>query len=187
MHHLLEAMTRWLAPILSFTTDEIWSYMPGRRSESVFLETWCEIPALSDDASRTGLTLADWDQILAVRQAVGRELETLRVAGGIGSSLDAEVDLYCGDDLREQLVRLGEELRFVFITSYARVHPASERRTDSVDTDVPGLGVSVAASDHPKCVRCWHHRVDVGSHADHPLLCGRCVENLGKGEAREFA
>ena len=187
MYNLLEAMVRWLAPILSFTADEIWSYMPGRRSESVFFETWYEVPVVSDNESPAGLTAAEWDRILAVRQAVGRELERLRVAGGIGSSLDAEVDLYCGEELRERLARLGEELRFVFITSYARVHPISERPTGSVDTDVPGLSVSVSASGHPKCVRCWHHRIDVGVQAEHPSLCGRCVENLGKGEAREFA
>jgi isoleucyl-tRNA synthetase len=187
MYHLLEAMVRWLAPILSFTADEIWSYMPGRRSESVFFETWYEVPTVSENASPIGFALADWDQILTVRQAVGRELEKLRVAGGIGASLDAEVDLYCSDDLREQLARFGEELRFVFITSYARVHPIAERPSDSVDTELSGLSVMVSASGHTKCVRCWHHRADVGAHPEHPLLCGRCIENLGKGESREFA
>ena len=150
-------------------------------------ETWYAVPAVSDDAQPAGMTMATWERVLAVRHAVGRELEKLRVAGGIGSSLDAEVDLYCGEELREQLGRLGEELRFVFITSYARVHPAAERPSDSVDAEMPGLSVKVCASGHAKCVRCWHHRADVGTHPEHPLLCGRCVENLGSGEPREFA
>ncbi|HEX9812022.1 MAG TPA: isoleucine--tRNA ligase [Burkholderiales bacterium] len=187
MYHLLEAMVRWLAPILSFTADEIWSFMPGRRSESVFFETWYDVPQVSDDAHAAGMTPATWERVLAVRQAVGRELEKLRVAGEIGSSLDAEVDLYCGDELRGQLARFGEELRFVLITSYARVHSVGERPSGSVDTEMSGLSVRVSASGHAKCVRCWHHRADVGTHPEHPLLCGRCVENLGRGESREFA
>ena len=187
MYHLLEAMVRWLAPILSFTADEIWSFMPGRRGESVFFETWYDAPQVSDDAHAAGITPATWERVLAVRQAVGRELEKLRVAGEIGSSLDAEVDLYCGDELRGQLARFGEELRFVLITSYARVHSVGERPSGSVDTEMSGLSVRVSASGHAKCVRCWHHRADVGTHPEHPLLCGRCVENLGRGESREFA
>ena len=186
MYHLLEAMVRWLAPILSFTAEEIWSCMPGRRSESVFFETWHDIPAVSDRGQSAGVTLAGWERILEVRQAVGPELEKLRVAGGIGSSLDAEIDLYCGDALREQLAHFGEELRFVFIASYARVHPATEQPPDSVETEMKELRVKVSASAHAKCVRCWHHRADVGTHVQHPLLCGRCVENLGPGEAREI-
>jgi len=122
---------------------------------------------------------------LQVRQAVSRELEKLRVAGGIGSSLDAEIDLYCGDELRQQLERLEDELRFIFISSYARLHPLTERPADSVATDVPGLFVRVSPSSHPKCVRCWHHREDVGRYPEHPLICARCVENAwGAGEVR---
>jgi isoleucyl-tRNA synthetase len=185
MYHLLEALVRWLAPILSFTAEEIWSNMPGRRGDSVFFETWHDLPAVA--AQGVGITPGMWDRVLEVRAAVSRDLEKLRVAGGIGSSLDAEVDLYCGDELRAQLAPFGDELRFIFITSYARVHSSVERPSDSVDAEIPGLSVRVSVSGHPKCVRCWHHRADVGAHAEHPLLCGRCVENLGSGEKREIA
>jgi isoleucyl-tRNA synthetase len=185
MYHLLEVVVRWLAPILSFTAEEIWTYMPGRRSDSVFFETWHDLPTVA--AQGAAITPAMWDRVLEVRQAVSRELEKLRVAGGIGSSLDAEVDLYCGDELRAQLAPFGDELRFIFITSYARVHASAERPNDSVDTEIAGLSVRVSVSEHAKCVRCWHHRADVGTHAEHPLLCGRCVENIGPGEKREIA
>ncbi|BAU47696.1 isoleucyl-tRNA synthetase [Sulfurifustis variabilis] len=185
MYHLLEALARWLAPILSFTADEIWSYMPGRRGDSVFLETWHALPALGRDES---LTPEFWSTVLRVRQAVSKEFEKLRVAGGIGSPLDAEVDLYCADELLAPLRVPGDELRFVFISSYARVHPLAGRTERAVETEMPGLYVEVAPSAHPKCIRCWHHREDVGAHPEHPLICGRCVENVaGAGENRVFA
>src|SRR5690606_14490904 len=110
---------RWLAPILSFTAEEIWRYMPGQRGESVFLETWCALPAEAKAAPDI-----DWQAILELRSAVSRELEKLRNTGAIGAPLDAEIDLYCSGSLLETLQRFGEELRFVFITSDARVHPA---------------------------------------------------------------
>jgi isoleucyl-tRNA synthetase len=186
MYHLLEGLVRWLAPILSFTADEIWPYMPGRRGPSVFLETWYD--RWPEVGAADGLDDKFWNEILAVRTAVSRELERLRIAGGIGSSLDAEVDLYCESALAARLGRLGDELRFVFIASYARVHDSDARPREAVATDVKGLYVKVAPSDHPKCVRCWHHREDVGRHKDHPLICGRCVENAaGAGEARRYA
>jgi isoleucyl-tRNA synthetase len=187
MYHIIEAMTRWLAPILSFTSEEIWSNIPGERGESVFLETWYELPQISDEE----LGSAFWQQVLQVRECVKKELEQLRVAGGIGGSLDAEVELYCGSELKAQLEKLGDELRFVLITSAARVHDttvvpdeAAHYTLDSNDE----LWVGVAASEYPKCVRCWHHREDVGNHAEHPELCGRCVENVvGEGEQRQYA
>ncbi len=188
MYHALEAMTRWLAPILSFTADEIWGHIPGKRSDSVFLETWYRLPSLPEEEA---LDLAFWQQVMAVRDAVAKELERLRVAGGIGSSLDAEVDLYCGREIHDLLGRLGDELRFVFITSYARIHRVETPPDDAIHFTLPSrdeVWVAVAPSAHPKCVRCWHHREDVGSHPEHPELCGRCVENVvGEGERREFA
>jgi len=186
MFHMLEALVRWLAPILSFTAEEIWSYMPGARAESVFLETWYRLPELEQGAGGA-LTLAEWERVLAVRQAVSRELEKLRAAGAIGSSLDAEVDLYAGEELASLLGCLGEELRFIFISSYVRLHPLAERPADAAATEVAGLYVGVRASEHPKCVRCWHRRADVGADPAHPLICGRCVENLGAGESRKVA
>jgi isoleucyl-tRNA synthetase len=187
MLHVLEALVRWLAPVLSFTAEEIWSHMPGSRSGSVFLETWYPLPQLKKSQDAGQITPALWDRVLEVRQAVGRELEKLRVTGAIGSSLDAEIDLYAGDVLLQQLRLLGDELRFVFISSYTRLHHLDERSSDAVATELPTLYVKVTPSRHPKCVRCWHHREDVGRDSAHPLICGRCIANLGAGEVRKVA
>ncbi len=184
MLHILEALVRWLAPILSFTAEEIWRYMPEKHGESVFLDNWYSLPALPDGA----VDRVFWDEVIGVRQAVARELEKLRVAGDIGSGLDAEVDIYCDASWQERLRRLGDELRFVFITSYLRVHALSEKTAAAVDTDIKGLAVRVAASAFPKCIRCWHHREDIGTNKEHPLICERCVQNVtGPGETRSYA
>jgi isoleucyl-tRNA synthetase len=187
-YHIIEALARWLAPITSYTAEEIWRYIPGHRSESVFLETWYEglVPLEAGCPQNREF----WDFVLTVREAVSKELEVLRVREAIGSSLDAEVDLYCSPKVLEQLTRLEDELRFVLITSGARVHPASARADGALPTGIDGLEVKVAPSEHAKCVRCWHHRKDVGHHKDkdHPELCGRCVANVaGTGEVRKHA
>ena len=184
MFHILQGLVRWLAPVLSFTAEEIWRYMPGRRGESVFLENWYSLPALPADAVDRGF----WSEVITVRQAVARELEKLRVAGDIGSGLDAEVDIYGDEAWLKRLRRLGDELRFVFITSYVRLHPLSEKTSDSVDTEIKGLAVRAVPSAFPKCIRCWHHREDVGKSREHPQICGRCVQNVaGPGETRSYA
>jgi isoleucyl-tRNA synthetase len=186
MYHILHALTRWMAPILSFTAEEAWSYLPGKSSESVFLETWYRGWPAMPAAGESDLKF--WEETMAVRAAVSKELEKLRVAGGIGSSLDAEVDIYAESELHNHLARLGDELRFVFICSYARLQPAAKRPSEVKPTDVPGLYVQVAPSGHTKCARCWHHREDVGANAAHPTLCGRCVTNVaGQGEMRSYA
>jgi isoleucyl-tRNA synthetase len=183
MFYIVEALTRWLAPILSFTAEEIWRFMPGQREESVFFNTWFELPKSSSDA-------IDWNAVLALRGAVSRELEKVRNTGAIGAPLDAEVDLYCTPALLKVLQPFGEELRFAFITSAARVHPADQRPSDAVSAeegDANAAWIVVKPSDAAKCVRCWHKRPDVGKHADHPELCGRCVENVtGSGETRRY-
>jgi isoleucyl-tRNA synthetase len=185
LHHVLELLVRWLAPILSFTAEEIWGCLPGQRANSVLLAEWYALPELpADSADR--LTPADWERMRTIRDAVNRQLERLRVAGDIGSALDAEVDLYVDDADAALLGTLGDELRFVLICSYARVHPAAARPDGAVEDD--GLWIAARASEHAKCVRCWHHRDDVGTHAEHPELCGRCVENVaGPGETRLWA
>lgn len=192
MYLIIEAMVRWLAPILSFTADEIWKHIPGERGQSVFLETWFELPEMfGAEGDATGYGMDFWKQVMAVREAVAKELERLRVAGGIGSSLDAEVDLYCGRELHDLLRRLDDELRFVLLTSYARIHPAATPPDDATHVALAtgdDLWVAVAPSGHAKCVRCWHHRADVGGDAAHPELCGRCVDNVaGDGERRRYA
>ncbi len=189
LYQIAEAMVRWFAPVLSFTADEIWQNMPGERAvDSVFLASWYE--------GLTGLGEADmdrdyWQRVIAVREVVSKAMEPLRADKTIGSSLDAEVDLYCDDATRAALERLADELRFVLITSYARLHPLAEGVDAAPVTTLPGggrLAVTVLPSKHAKCIRCWHHREDVGSHVEHPALCGRCIENVsGDGEPRYFA
>jgi isoleucyl-tRNA synthetase len=192
LYLIAEALVRWLAPVLSFTAEEIWRNLPGEREESVFLETWFVLPEmfLADEPEGVRFGLGFWRDVLAVREAVSKELEKVRVAGAIGSSLDAEVDLYCDAEWLEKLARLQDELRFVLITSYARLHPIEQQPGDAVRADLGAgtLSVRVSASPHGKCVRCWHHREDVGSHSEHPELCGRCVSNVaGSGEPRLYA
>ncbi|CAK0758192.1 isoleucine--tRNA ligase [Gammaproteobacteria bacterium] len=187
VYHIAEALARWLAPILSFTADEIWHYLPGDRPDSVFLTTWYPRPVSFHKTTDAGLDLTGWEQVFAVREAVAKALEGLRTAGAIGSSLDAEVMLWCEGEIRETLHRLGDELRFVFITSAATLAPAMERPADALEAGT-GLWLKAMPSPHPKCGRCWHHRIDVGAHASHPELCGRCVTNIeGPGEERRHA
>jgi len=175
-----------MAPILSFTAEEIWRNMPGKRSESVLLETWYTLPG---DPEQDELTSeAYWDKVLTVRVEVARELEKARVAGVLGASLEAEVDLYVDSELRTLLTKLGDELRFVLITSEARVHDLTVNPSAGVETGLRGLRVQVNPSAHAKCARCWHRRADVGANAEHAQLCARCVTNVaGQGEVREIA
>ena len=192
MYHVIEALTRWLAPILSFTAEEIWRHIPGQREASVFLSTWYELPpALSPAGALQQPEGNDfWEQVIVVRDSVSRELEKLRVAGSIGSSLDAEVELYVDEQTGALLNALEDELRFVLITSYARVHGLDARPDDAVDAGVPevALWIRVTPSDHAKCSRCWHHREDVGRDTTHPGLCSRCIGNIaGDGEVRHYA
>lgn len=184
MYHIIEAFTRWMAPITSFTADEIWQAMPGQRGPSVFLETWYEgLSSLEGDE----LGRDYWQTILEVKTAVNKALEDARVAGVIGGSLEAEVTLFADAALTGQLNRLGSELRFVLITSEATVKPLVQAG-DAAATELAGLKVLVEKSVHQKCDRCWHRRAEVGTIADHPDLCGRCVENIeGSGEQRQFA
>ncbi len=184
MSHIAEAMVRWLAPILSFTAEEIWKELPGTREASVFLATWHSFPDVDTDSD------LDWSMLLSVRQAVSKELEELRVERKIGSPLDAEVSLYCDTGLYEELAKLGDELRFVLITSAATIHAADERpdAAVAVEDDENRFWIHVIETSAQKCVRCWHRRDDVGSVSDHPELCTRCVENVqGPGETRRYA
>jgi isoleucyl-tRNA synthetase len=185
LYHVAEALVRWIAPILSFTADEIWENLPGERAASVFLVEWYDgLP----DAVSGDMDSAFWDQIIAVRDAVNRELEAQRGRGALKGGLDAEVSLYCDGELSERLSRLGEELRFVLITSEATVKPLAEAPAEAAATSIDGLALQVRVSEAGKCERCWHRRMDVGSHAGHPALCGRCIENVeGDGEQRHFA
>jgi isoleucyl-tRNA synthetase len=188
MYHVAEALTRWMAPILSFTAEEIWALLPGDRSESVLFSQWYE--GLQPLAADAVFSAADWDRILEVRTHVARAIEVARNEQGLGGSLNAEIDLHVGGGTAGLLERLGDELRFVLITSDARVvtEPPPEGVPPVVLEDNSQLFVVVRKSAQPKCVRCWHRRADVGSHAGHPELCGRCVDNVtGPGEERRYA
>jgi len=172
MFHIVQALTRWLAPILSFTSEEIWQSF-SKETPSIFLTTWYEgLFPLDDNAE---MDQAFWKTIFNVRETVSKELEKLRIAGQIGSSLDADVVIYAEQNSFEKLSKLGEELRFVLIVSNVEV--VLSEKTE----------IKVTVSPHHKCVRCWHHREDVGNNSEHPELCGRCVENISTGEQRRFA
>ena len=169
--HILQTLTKLLAPVLSFTAEEIWQ-LTGR-GESVFLEAWHPLP---EQADATNL-LARWNRLRELRALTTKRIEELRVAGSVGSSLQAEVTLLASGDDFELLSSLGDDLKFVLITSAAQVEK-SEGETR----------VEASASTHEKCERCWHYRDDVNADAAHPGLCGRCVSNLhGEGEARQHA
>jgi len=189
IYHIVEAMTRWLAPILSFTAEEIWQQIPGNRTDSVLLQTWYE--KLLDLQASDTMNFDFWALIHETRTLVSKQLEQIRVDGKIGSSLDAEVKLYCSDAIYQALSALQDELRFVLITSYANVYPLSEAPQGSEALSLESgekMFITVDKSAHQKCTRCWHLREDVGQHADHPQLCGRCVDNVdGEGEVRHYA
>jgi len=179
MYYIIEAMARWLAPILSFTAEEIWQELPGEHEDSVFLSGFDELPAEGD-------TAVDWKSLIRVRETVSKALEDLRDAGGIGSALEANAVIYADGNLNAALQKLGDELRFVFITSAASVQPLADAPVDAASGE--GFRVVVGASEFEKCVRCWHRREDVGSVAGHEEICGRCASNVdGPGEERRFA
>jgi isoleucyl-tRNA synthetase len=175
LRHITTSLLRLMAPILSFTAEEAWQVLAGRKDDSVFFHTWHEFPQVPD---AEGL-LARWEELRAVKADVQKELENLRVAGKIGSSLAAHVEIHAADGRYHALARLGDDLRFVMLTSHAAVTKAPPG---------DGQGIVATPSPHPKCERCWHYRADVGASPAHPEICGRCVANLyGSGEARRFA
>lgn len=193
MVHIIEALVRWMAPILSFTAEEIWRYLPNRKESSVFLAHWYQgleaFNPLQNDIA--------WHHVVEIRNVVNKHLEEARENKLIGSSLEAEVELYLDEKqisdenykiLIESLKKMGDELRFVFITSEANLYSASSRPEDALETSIKGLWIKVKASPHTKCERCWHRREDVNKNTEYPGICGRCVENIaGKGEQRLYA
>jgi len=180
MFHVLEALVRWLAPILSYTADEIWQHLPSfeKREASVFLSTWYE--HLAPLEANTLFNHDFWQTVMTVRSDVSQSLEHSRTQKEIGSSLAADVEINCDKNTFATLAKLGDELRFVFITSDATL--------TKNDANVYNIAITVTPSSAPKCVRCWHQRAEVGANPEHPELCGRCVENIaGEGEKRLYA
>jgi len=183
IYHIAEAFVRWIAPILSFTADEIWGCLPGQRTDTVFIQEWWTLPSVPEGE----ITDSDWSLISRARSAVNKLLEGKKQVG-IQKSLEAEVTLYADESLLAALSKLGDELRFVLITSAAYVEPLDSAPEIAEATEMEGLSLVAAKTEHSKCVRCWHHRADVGSDSRHPELCGRCVLNVeGDGETRSFA
>lgn len=181
---IVQALVRWIAPILSFTADELWQALPGKPSGSVFIAEWLSLPELAADESM-GNTF--WQTIGRVKTAVNKVLEAKRNQGVVGGSLAAEVTLYADEQLSLSLRQLGEELRFALLTSSAAIAPLAEAPSDAEAAELKGLKVVVVKSGAAKCARCWHQREDVGSHSEHPELCGRCVTNVdGDGEVRDY-
>ncbi len=191
LYHIAEMLVRWLAPICSFTAQEIWTALPqtlvdgSKRSDYVFTETWYQ------GAGDIQVTAADnelWQQVLQVRDAVNRNIEEARREKLVGGSLETEVKLYAAPELADKLAGLGEELRFALLVSAVAVEAVTTAPSDATATEIDGLWVSVAKSAYAKCDRCWHHREEVGSIAAHPTLCSRCETNVdGDGEERHFA
>ncbi len=166
--HVTHAMLRWMAPFLSFTAEEAWKVFGS--SESIFLETYSDLPRAE------GALVAKWSRIRALRDAVNKEIETLRAAGQVGASLQAVVTLTVPPEDHGLLASLGDDLKFVFITSAIELALGD------------AVGIAARPSTDAKCERCWHYRADVGHDAAHPTLCGRCTSNLfGAGEHREHA
>jgi len=168
LHHITHAMLRWMAPFLSFTAEEAWSLFGN--SESIFLETFVDL-----GQANTAL-LSKWARIGEIRNAVNKDIETVRADGKLGSSLQANIALQANAADYALLSSLGEDLKFVFITSAMAL------------TQGEALATQVSVSSDAKCERCWHYRDDVGHDAAHPTLCGRCTSNLyGDGEVRHCA
>ncbi|HAX19606.1 MAG TPA: isoleucine--tRNA ligase [Hydrogenophaga sp.] len=171
LHQITNAMLRWMAPFLSFTAEEAWGHFAGGKSQgSIFFETFSPLPSANE------ALLAKWNRIRAIRDVANKAIEDLRTAGQVGASLQATLVITAGADDAALLRSLGDDLKFVTITSAATVVDGAE------------LQVAVAPSAAQKCERCWHYRDDVGADTAHPRLCGRCVSNLhGGGEQRVIA
>lgn len=174
LHHITHAMMRLMAPILSFTADEIWQTLGLDNVATVFEEDWYGLPACGLSES----VLADWENLRQFRDIANKKIEEKRGEGVVGSSLQAELDIHVDGNLYDSLSRFGEDLKFALITSRANVYKQVGA----------GVSVDVKSSANAKCDRCWHYRADVGRDAAHPTICGRCVSNLfGKGEVRTYA
>ena len=184
LYHIAEAFTRWISPILSFTAHEIWGFMPGQRESSVFLAEWYSLPRLMADEA---INKQDWAAILQAKEAINKVIEDQRNQGVVKGSLGADIELFASPELYQSLAKLGDELRFVTITSKASLSPLTEA-TDANDSMLEGLKVGLERSSAEKCVRCWHFIADVGTSTEHPEICGRCVSNLDtEGEVRHYA
>ncbi|MGP2771343.1 isoleucine--tRNA ligase [Serratia marcescens] len=187
LYHIVEALVRWMAPIMSFTADEIWGFMPGKRVQYVFTEEWYD--GLFGLAEGEPMNDAFWAELLKVRGEVNKVLEQARADKRLGGSLEAAVTLYADSELAARLNSLQDELRFVLLTSAASVAPLADAPADAQASELlKGLKIAFSTAPGEKCPRCWHYTTDIGLVAEHADICGRCVSNVaGDGEKRNFA
>jgi len=194
MYLIVESMTAWMAPILSFTAQEVWEALPlpatGERDEFVFTGVWFDGLAkqMQNSTSVDDLDNDYWTELLSVRGEVNKALEQARKDKSVGKALEAQVTLFATQVLADKLAKLGEELRFVLITSKATIEIVTAAPENALETEIKGLWLSVAQAEGIKCDRCWHVTTDIGESEVHPELCGRCITNVdGEGETRQFA
>ncbi|POW87835.1 isoleucine--tRNA ligase [Serratia marcescens] len=187
LYHIVEALVRWMAPIMSFTADEIWGFMPGKRAQYVFTEEWYD--GLFGLAEGEPMNDVFWAELLKVRGEVNKVLEQARADKRLGGSLEAAVTLYADSELAARLNSLQDELRFVLLTSAASVAPLADAPADAQASELlKGLKIAFSTAPGEKCPRCWHYTTDIGLVAEHADICGRCVSNVaGDGEKRNFA
>ncbi len=183
LYHIVQAFIRWMSPILSFTAQEAWPLIPEQSEKYVFMSEWYQIPVAS---TANLISEENWQTLITVKSAVNKQIEAARNAKLVGSNLSAKVELWAKPALKSILDQLGNELRFVLITSQVIVHDFEEA---GESTELEGLRVKVSAAEGEKCARCWHVLPDVNTHAGHPGICGRCLINLpsGQGEERKYA
>ena len=177
LHHISHSLVRLMAPILSFTAEEAWEILSGQQDVSVFQQEWLSLPDFpkTDDQ----VLVQNWTIICNWRARINKHIEEVRAAGLIGQALASEVDIYAADESFDVLARLGDDLRFVLITSRATMHRVTSETEERI---------VVTPSKNIKCERCWHYRADVGIDLQNATLCGRCVSNLsGDGEVRKYA
>ena len=189
IYHIAHALLRWIAPILSFTAQEAWEILKGPHTSNgdgyIFTEEWYEFPpVVLDDMSES-----DWQAILNVKETVNKAYEIARTDKVINANLSANVTVYAPDTIMASLNRLGDELKFVFISSQASVKPFAEKPSDVTYSDEDSqVAVVVKPATGEKCIRCWHIREDIGINPAHPEICGRCAQNVeGQGEVRHYA
>jgi isoleucyl-tRNA synthetase len=183
LYHLCQAIVRWLCPILSFTSEEIWQHI-GENKKSILLQTWYS--GLSTLPEKETLNVGYWKTLQEIKSLVDKKLETLRNDRKIGGSLDAQITLYASPALAQNLLLLGDELRFVFITSYAEIKKIEEA-PKGLEESMEGLKILAETCPFKRCERSWHRRADVGSNPKHPDLDSRSILNVyGNGELRQF-
>ena len=183
LYHIAHAFVRWIAPILSFTADEIWAELQGEKEETVFVSEWYPFPEAKMESQFDG---EYWSFVATVKNAVNKVIEAKRNQGVLGGALESEITLYCNEQIFSQLEKIGDELRFVLISSSVTLDKYDSERGE--ETDIDGFRVEVTKTSATKCARCWHHLDSVGTIAGHEDICQRCVDNIeGEGEVRLYA